>query len=591
MAYLEVSIKDSECTRFPLNKRLTSVGSGEEADIILRDADLSPIAFYVSQSSNKFDIIIPAEKPPAKIKDLPCRNYRLSEGLNFDLAKASFVFYGGEPKEKVLIPDSHNIQVLAYRRLLSFSERVAMEKDIEALLATLLKEITQLTGAEHGFLVLMEEGLLRVKVHESNSYDEALKQLSPMSDSIVKKVIEKKEAIIISDALNDTEFSSSFSVINYRLSSVMCVPLIYQGHTFGAIYVGNNSYTNVFDKDKLELMTIYSSQAALLVQNALHIKALKNRTKKLQESLELTKFGGIIGGCRGMQQVFLQMEKVADTDINVLICGESGTGKELIARELHSRSHRQAGPFIVMNCQALAPDLLERELFGHFRGTFNQAVQNRHGKFQSANRGTLYLDEISEMPLNLQIRLQQALQDLKVNALDVRVIAASSRDLLSLVKNNEFREDLFYHLNDVQIHVPPLKERGNDVLVIANFFLQKYTKVYGRQIIGIEEEAQNALLNYSWPGNVRQLENRIRRAVVMCDHQRISINDLDIEASNQSSIMSLADAIERYRNRYIDESLERNAGNRTKAASELGVDPRTIFRHLESKRKVQEDSL
>ncbi len=160
--------------------------------------------------------------------------------------------------------------------------------------------------------------------------------------------------------------------------------------------------------------------------------------------------------------------------------------------------------------------------------------------------------------------------------------------MLSLVREEKFREDLYYRLSVVEIKVPPLKERGNDVLVIGNFFLQKYAKIYGKDVIGIEEEAQNALLNYEWPGNVRELENRIRRAVVMCDHNRITTTDLDIVAYGRSKILPLADAIERYRSRYINESLERNAGNRTKTASELGVDPRTIFRHLESKKKDAE---
>lgn len=199
------------------------------------------------------------------------------------------------------------------------------------------------------------------------------------------------------------------------------------------------------------------------------------------------------------------------------------------------------------------------------------------------------------MPLHLQVKLLRALQDHRVTrvgenkseSVNIRVVAATNRDLLDMVKNNLFREDLYYRLNVVQITSPPLKERGNDVLVIANFFLQKYAKIYGKDVLGLEQEAQNALLNYHWPGNVRQLENRIRRAIVMCDHQRIRVSDLDIKADTTDKVMSLNDALERYRARYITESLERNAGNRTKTANELGVDPRTIFRHLESQRKDQ----
>lgn len=595
MAYLEIQQTGCAPKYFNIFKRLTSLGSGPDADVRLQHPNIDEIAAFISQSMNRFTLSVPKEKPKVIFKNAPVSRHDLQDKDEFDLGGVVIRFFTSDmPK----MPENHNesAMVIAYKRMLDFSQRIAKEKDIEALLATLLKEITQLTGAEHGFLVLIEDGKLKVKVKQPLDQDDALAQIGPISDSIVKKVIEQKEAIVISDALNDHEFSSSLSVINYRLTSVMCAPLIYQGHTFGAIYVGNNSFVSAFDKNSLELMTIYSSQAAVLVQNALHINALKKRTQKLQESLELTKFGGIIGGCQGMQAVFLQVEKVAQTDISVLIVGETGTGKELIARELHNRSLRKAGPFVVINCGAIPENLLESELFGHVRGAFTGATQSRIGKFQAANNGTLFLDEIGEMPLHLQVKLLRTLQDHKVTkvgdnkseTVNIRVVAATNRDLLSMVKNNEFREDLYYRLNVVQITVPPLKERGNDVLVIANFFLQKYAKIYGKDVIGLSEEAQNTLLNYHWPGNVRQLENRMRRAIVMCDHNRITTNDLDIKAEITTEIMPLALALDKYRARYITESLERNAGNRTKTASELGVDPRTIFRHLESKKRSQE---
>ncbi len=597
MAYLVVTEQSGLPKHFNIWKRLTSLGSSVDADIKLPQ-HVDKIAAYISQAINSYTLIIPPDKPRAYVGNQQVGKLELHEGDEFRLGDITVSFFLGEmPKAETDFPNAESDAVLAYRRMLDFSQRIAQEKDIDALLATLLREITHLTGAEHGFLVLIEDGKPKVKVQEPHDNDNPLAQIGPMSDSIVKKVIEKREAIVISDALHDQEFSSSLSVINYRLTSVMCTPLTYQGHTFGAIYVGNNSFVNAFTKKSLELMTIYSSQAAVLVQNALHINALKKRTKKLQESLELTKFGGIIGGCQGMQAVFQQVEKVAHTDISVLIVGETGTGKELIARELHNRSLRKDGPFVVINCGAIPENLLESELFGHVRGAFTGATQSRIGKFQAANNGTLFLDEIGEMPLHLQVKLLRALQEYKITkvgdnkseSVNIRVVAATNRDLALMVRSNEFREDLYYRLNVVQITVPPLRERGNDVLVIANFFLQKYAKIYGKDVIGLEEETQNALLNYHWPGNVRQLENRMRRAIVMCDHNRITPTDLDIRAETTSKVMPLADALERFRSRYITESLERNAGNRTKTASELGVDPRTIFRHLESKKRSQEE--
>jgi transcriptional regulator with GAF, ATPase, and Fis domain len=591
MAYLVINEPSGKETSIAIFKRLTSIGKGNNVDINLKNLTKDGIVAYISQASNGFSLMAPKSPVRVTVDQMSVANHHLLDKSTIAIENNYLQFFTSEmPKEnRSAESDNASSAVIAYRRLLEFSKRLAEEENIETLLGRLLKEITQLTGAEHGFLVLMEDNQPTIKVKEPKEDLESRAFLGQMSDSIVKKVIEKKEAIIVNDALHDEEFSASLSVINYRLTSVMCAPLSYQGHTFGAIYVANNSFTNAFDKKSLELMTIYSSQAALLVQNALHINALKKRTENLQESLELTKFGGIIGGCQGMQEVFRYLEKIAPTEANVLITGETGTGKEQIARELHERSLRKTGPFVAINCGSLPSELLESELFGHVRGAFLGATQSRFGKLYAAHLGTLYLDEIDEMPLYLQVKLLHALQeqrvkkmgDQKSDEINIRVIAATTNDLSLLVSTNKFREDLYYRLNVLHITIPPLCDRGNDVLVIANFFLQKYKKIYGKSIIGIDENAQNALLNYHWPGNVRQLENRMRRAVVICDKHLISPEDLDIKQESFTKVIPLADALEKFRSRYIMESLERNAGNRTKTAFELGVDPRTIFRQLE----------
>lgn len=594
MAQLIVHGPNREETKFPIFKRLTSIGSGLDADIKINSEKIDHTAAYISRSARGFTLLAAKENMKLIVNGQATDRHELQEQDAFTLGDINLRFHACDSS----MDNDHILErssaITAYRRLLHFSQNIAQEKDVEALLFKLLKEITQLIEAEHGFLVLLEDGIPRIKVQSPTPEPGTPTFISPISDSIVKKVIESKDAIVLNDALNDQEFSSSLSVINYKLTSVMCVPLIYQGKTFGAIYVGNNSLISAFDNKSLEIMTIYASQAAVLVQNALHINALKKHTQQLQESLELTKFGGIIGGCQKMQELFQQVGKVADSDINVLITGETGTGKELIAKELHNRSRRKEGPFVAINCGAIPEELLESELFGHVRGAFIGATQTRLGKFQSANLGTLFINEIEKIPPYLQVKLLKALQehkifkkgDLKYDIVDVRVIAASCTDMTALIKNGQFRDDLHYRLNVVNLIIPPLRDRGNDVLVIANFFIQKYAKVYGKEIIGLLEEAQNTLLNYPWPGNVRQLDNRIRRAIVMCDSQRISTEDLDIHVNAHEKVLPLADAIDRYRTRYINEALERNAYNRTKTANELGVDPRTIFRHLESAKKV-----
>jgi transcriptional regulator with PAS, ATPase and Fis domain len=327
----------------------------------------------------------------------------------------------------------------------------------------------------------------------------------------------------------------------------------------------------------------------VLIQNVQRFRSLEAEREALKAALELQRFGSIIGTCEAMQDVFRKIRKVAPTDISVLVTGETGTGKELIAREIHVRSDRKDGPFIVINCGAIPENLIESELFGHVRGAFTGAVATKPGKFQLAHQGTLFLDEIGELPLQLQVKLLRALQEKmvtkvgenKAEVVDIRVVAATNKNLDVEMKKGQFREDLFYRLNVVHIDLPPLRDRGDDILAVARFFLSKYTKEYGSKLKGFTPQAVIAMRKFRWPGNIRQLENRIKKGVIMAERAYLSPEDLDIKPEDMDPIMALNDAAEEFKQRYINEVLLRNGGNRTKTARDLGVDPRTIFRHLE----------
>ena len=249
------------------------------------------------------------------------------------------------------------------------------------------------------------------------------------------------------------------------------------------------------------------------------------------------RFGDIIGSCAAMQEVFKKVEKVATTDISVLITGETGTGKELIAREMHRRSARAKGPFITINCGAIPENLLESELFGHVKGAFTGAVANKPGKFHAADGGTLFLDEIGEMPLNLQVKLLRALQEKVVvrvgenrpEPVDIRVLAATNRNLEDEI-NNRFREDLYYRLNVVNMQLPPLRERGDDVMVIAKYLLHRYSQEFGGKVKGLSPNAVIAIRKFGWPGNIRQLENHLKKACVLADKALLGPEDLGLTA-------------------------------------------------------------
>jgi transcriptional regulator with PAS, ATPase and Fis domain len=378
-------------------------------------------------------------------------------------------------------------------------------------------------------------------------------------------------------------------VINLKLSSVMCVPLVRRGEMFGAVYVGNDRVANLFTERELLLMKAFCSTATLMLEHALEMNELRSRVEEQKLQLEEQRYGDIIGSCDALRDIFRKLDKVAATDISVLVTGETGTGKELIARELHRRSPRKAGPFIAINCGAIPEALLESELFGHVKGAFTGAVATRQGRFQAASGGTLFLDEIGEMPLQLQVKILRALQehtvtkvgDSKPEPVDLRVVAATNRDLEAEMKAGRFREDLYYRINVVGLHLPALRDRGEDAVMLAKYFLARAVRELSSKVKGFSPQALVAIRRYRWPGNIRQLENRIKKAVVLADRPLVGPEDLELDPSQLDPILPLAQARVEWQKRYINEVLERNAGNRTKTARDLGVDPRTIFRHLE----------
>ncbi|MBT3223200.1 MAG: sigma-54-dependent Fis family transcriptional regulator, partial [Proteobacteria bacterium] len=271
------------------------------------------------------------------------------------------------------------------------------------------------------------------------------------------------------------------------------------------------------------------------------------------------------------------------------VLGETGTGKELVAREAHALSPRRSKPFVAINCGAIPENLLESELFGHKKGAFTGAVADKIGRIEAAGGGTLFLDEIGEMPMNLQVKLLRVLQErviervgeLKPREIDIRVIAATNKDLEELIKGGGFREDLFYRLNEIAISLPPLRDRGEDIDLLAQYFLNNFKTQYPSKSKGYTNQALLAMKNYYWPGNVRELENRVKKAVIMSDRALLNPDDLGVAGSEKRDIKNLADAQEEFKVDYIKKVLELNNWNKAQTARDLGVDARTIFRYIE----------
>ncbi len=575
---------------FPVFKKITTIGKAAGNDVALDDASLAEYHAQIVFDGRDFNLAEVDRKGTLHVNGKKKRRGKIFHHDRIGLGDVELVFSVYDESGGLDASDEPDpaAELAAMHRLVEFSQRLNGLSSVQEQLNGLIDAVVEMTNADKGFVVLLENGKPRITVAR-NLQGKDLPEDVQLSDSIISRVIDTRKPLIVSDALHDTMFRSAESVMNLKVCSVMCAPLIAQGQLLGIIYVGNDNVVSLFEQSNLDMLAVFATQGALLLQNALLRDELRSDRDELAEKLEVKRFGDIIGSNASLVEVFRKVEKVSTADVSVLITGETGTGKELVAREIHRRSARVEGPFVTVNCGAIPENLMESELFGHVRGAFTGAIANREGKFQLAHRGTLFLDEIGEMPLTLQVKLLRALQervvmkvgDTKPESVDIRVVAATNRNLEREIREGAFREDLFYRLNVVNLHLPPLRDRGDDVLIIAKSLLQKYADEFGSRVKGFTPNALTAMRKYAWPGNVRQLENRIKKAIVLCDKTLVGPEDLDLFPEALAPVQPLAEAREEFQRRYILEVLERNNGNRTKTARDLGVDPRTIFRYLE----------
>ena len=346
---------------------------------------------------------------------------------------------------------------------------------------------------------------------------------------------------------------------------------------------------------------ITANELLVVVEKALKFKSLEEENIRLKKELrQKYKSNSLIGTSKAIQETYKIIEKVADTDITILISGASGTGKELIARAIHYESNRSDKPLVVINCGAIPEELLESELFGHKKGAFTGAYKSRIGRFEIANGGTIFLDEIGEMSPALQVKMLRVLQerkfervgDTKTIHVDIRVIAATNKNLTIAINKGQFREDLYYRLNVVPIKVPSLKQRKSDIPLLIDFFIKKFQKGKKKKITGFSQKAIDALLEFDWPGNIRELENTIKRLIILCDNQVVQFDDLPehiqqnskiiqtIEEDNIEEGKSFNKAVKDYEKRLIREALEKSNGIKSKAAKLLNINRTTLVEKI-----------
>ncbi len=474
--------------------------------------------------------------------------------------------------------------------------------DLPSSVQPILAALSRQMDVECATLTVLNRRTSEILVHEAVGLTEDQRQRARyrLGEGVTGRVVESGAPVVVPSIATEPLFLSRTRPLEERREAEMafvCVPVRLGNETIGALSAERPyGQQRSFDEDIRVLSVLASliAHAVRLRQFAEEEKALVAENQRLQRELaDRYRPANIVGKSREMAPVYEMIGQVAASDATVLIRGESGTGKELIAQAVHYGSQRSEGPFVRVNCAALPEALIESELFGHEKGAFTGAVQQRMGRFERAGGGTIFLDEIGDLPASVQVRLLRVLQErefervggTKVLPADVRVVAATNRDLEKDIDSERFRTDLYYRLNVFPIHVPPLRDRRTDIILLADHFVGKYNERHDRSIVRLSTPAIDLLMAYHWPGNVRELENAIERAILMADtdviHARLLPPSLQMANAGDKRSGPMNAQIDALEKELIVDALKANRGNRAAAARELGVTERVIGLRVE----------
>ena len=460
-------------------------------------------------------------------------------------------------------------------------------KNVHGLLSQIMESATRLSEAEASslFLIDKEKNELYFEVALGSKGKEVKKYTVKIGEGIAGWVAQNNKPLIINDLENDKRHLSKIGKeINYTSKTMIAAPMRVKDECIGVLEVINKKEEAGFSQEDMEWLEIFANQAGLAIVNAKNMEEANSEIKLLQDQLKTDhNYHTIITKSPAIIEKLEIIDRVAKTDSSVLLLGESGVGKELFAEQIHLRSERRNAPFIRVNCAALPEGLLESELFGHVKGAFTNAIANRQGRFEMADGGTIFLDEIGDLPLSLQAKILRVIQERKFEkvgsdhtvTVNVRIIAATNKDLEEQVQNGQFRSDLYYRLNVLPVYIPPLRQRPEDILELAQFFLKFFMRETKKQFDGFSQEALEAMLSYSWPGNVRELQNCIERACVIGKNRLIGRSDLFLKTENDSSDevteRNLKNAVNLFKSNFIRRVLEENSWNQTETARALAI--------------------
>jgi len=459
-------------------------------------------------------------------------------------------------------------------------------KDARSLLTRIIESATRLTMGEASSLLLVNRENNKLYFEISlGSKGSQLKNFSlNMGEGIAGWVAKNTTSLIVNDVDTDSRFYSEIGKkIQFETKSILAVPMLIKNQPVGVLEIINRTDGGYFNNEDLQWLEIFANQAALAIQNAREYQRIKDEVNHLQDEIHIGKgFHTFIGTSRIIKEKLELTSKIALTNSSVLITGESGVGKELFAEQIHLQSDRRDKPFVRVNCAALPANLLESELFGHVKGAYTDASSDRRGRFELADGGTIFLDEIGEIPISLQTKLLRVIQNKvfeKVGSsesilVDVRILAATNKDMEKALEEGTFRRDLYYRLNVLPFYVPPLRERQEDISELALYFLKKIKRETKKHLRGFSTLAIDALLTYSWPGNVRELENVVERAAVIANNEYIQPEDLMLQTDKKPEEYrgeTLRNAVTQFKKHFIKNVLDSHGWKQTNAARELGI--------------------
>jgi Nif-specific regulatory protein len=589
------------------------IGRDTTATLCIADASVSRRHSQIEKEDEQFVILDLESLNGTFINDVPVKRRRLEHGDRVRIGDSQFLFlvHDGDLPSKsseirfderqmvsgstlqVRFNDALYLMARDLSALMKVSTTINAIRGVEELQQTLLELLFEVVPAERGAILLTDPGpegdalefASVFGLDRQRGQDESIK----VSRSVTKWVLQHGESLLINNQTESKDFESADSLIADRPGSILCVPLIMLERALGVIYLDTKEPDAVFDKDHLQLVSAISAITAVAIENARHIEWLVSENQRLIADFNIEH--NMVGESQAMRNVLQFVSKVAPTDSTVLLSGESGTGKELVARAIHQNSKRSDRPFMAVNCAALAESLLESELFGHEKGAFTGALALKKGRLEIADGGTVFLDEIGELSLALQVKLLRVLQErnfervggTRTIKVDIRLITATNKNLEDAVAAGTFRQDLYYRLNVVGLEMPPLRERQEDIPLLANYFAAKYGEKCNRRITGISAEAQARLHGYDWPGNVRELENAIERAVVLGSTDRILLEDLpesilESEPAATTPGTKYHEAVAQTKKQIILNAMQQAKGSYTDAAKLLGVHPNYLHR-------------